>query len=95
MRTIYAPAEYYQRALNCLGWVTETVIPARTPKLTGNNIATLARIILKLGIRDVERVEFWRFMRRVLADHRGKFEEAMSFAVTGYHFRKLTEAYCE
>ena len=94
MRTIYDPAEYYQRALNCLGWVTQTVIPSNTPKLTGNNIATLARIILKLGIRDVERVEFWRFMRRVLADHRGKFEEAMSFAVTGYHFRKLTEAYC-
>jgi len=95
MRTIYSPAEYYQRALDCLGWVKHTVLPAKTRTgLTGNDIATLVRIILKLGIRDAQRVEFWRFMRRVLADHREKFEEAMSFAVTGYHFRKLTEENC-
>jgi radical SAM superfamily enzyme YgiQ (UPF0313 family) len=96
MRTIYSPAEYYQRALDCLGWVRHTVLPTKTRRtLTGNNVATLVRIILKLGIRDGERLEFWRFMRHVLKDHRAKFEEAMSFAVTGYHFRKLTEAFCE
>src|SRR5216683_7721752 len=96
MRTIYSPAEYYQRALDCLGWVRHTVLPTKTRRtLTSNNVATLVRIILKLGIRDGERVEFWRFMRHVLKDHRAKFEEAMSFAVTGYHFRKLTEAYCD
>src|SRR6267142_955672 len=96
MRTIYSPAEYYQRALDCLGWVRHTVLPTKTRRtLTGNNVATLVRIILKLGIRDGERVEFWRFMSHVLRDHRAKFEEAMSFAVTGYHFRKLTEAFCE
>lgn len=96
MRTIYSPAEYYQRALDCLGWVRHTVLPTKTRRtLTGNNVATLVRIILKLGIRDGERVEFWRFMRHVLRDHRAKFEEAMSFAVTGYHFRKLTEAFLD
>lgn len=96
MRTIYSPAEYYDRALDCLGWVKSTVIPARTrSSLTGNNVATLIRIILKLGIRDGERVQFWRFMGSVLANHREKFEEAMSFAVTGYHFRKLTEAFSD
>jgi len=96
MRTIYSPAEYYDRALDCLGWVKSTVIPARTrSSLTGNKVATLIRIILKLGIRDGERVEFWRFMGSVLANHREKFEEAMSFAVTGYHFRKLTEAFSD
>ena len=95
MRTIYSPAEYYRRSLDCLGWVKQTVLPTKTrTSLTGSNIAALIRIILKLGIRDGERVEFWRFMGRVLAHHREKFEEAMSFAVTGYHFRKLTEAYC-
>ncbi len=95
MRTIYSPAEYYRRSLDCLGWVKQTVLPTKTrTTFTGSNIAALIRIILKLGIRDGERVEFWRFMGRVLAHHRGKLEEAMSFAVTGYHFRKLTEAYC-
>ncbi|HKR60110.1 MAG TPA: DUF4070 domain-containing protein, partial [Pyrinomonadaceae bacterium] len=95
MRTIYSPAEYYRRSLDCLGWVKQTVLPTKTrTTFTGSNIAALIRIVLKLGIRDGERVEFWRFMGRVLAHHRERFEEAMSFAVTGYHFRKLTEAYC-
>src|SRR5437667_4310888 len=67
MRTIYSPREYYQRVLECLGWVRHTVLPTKTRRtLTGNNVATLVRIILKLGIRDGERVEFWRFMRHVL-----------------------------
>jgi len=55
----------------------------------------MTRIVLKLGIRDGERAEFWRFMRRVIAEHRHRFEEAMSLAAMGYHFRKLTELYCE
>ncbi len=95
MRTIYSPAEYYQRALNSLDWVKQEVIPATQNKFSHTNVAAFARIIFKLGIRDRERSEFWRYMRRVLTDHREKFEQAMSFAAMGYHFRKLTEIYCE
>ena len=94
MQTIYSPAEYYQRALTCLGWLRQTISPVKTHnKLTFTNAATLARIVIKLGIRDRERNEFWRFMRQVVKEHRSRFEQAMSFACTGYHFRKLTEAY--
>jgi len=94
MRTIYSPAEYYQRALNSLDWVRQAVIPATQNKFSRRNVAAFARIVFKLGIRDAERSEFWRYLRRVLIDHRAKFEQAMSFAVVGYHFRKLTEIYC-
>jgi radical SAM superfamily enzyme YgiQ (UPF0313 family) len=95
MQTIYSPAEYYERALNCLDWVRQAVVMDKTRNvLTPRNVATLVRIVLKLGVRDGERTEFWRYMRRVLADHRNKFYEGMSLAVMGYHFRKLTEMNC-
>jgi len=94
MRTIYSPAEYYQRALDSLAWVRQAVNPATQNTFSKTNLAALARIVFKLGIRDAERTEFWRFMRHVLANHREKFEQAMSFAAVGYHFRKLTEIYC-
>jgi radical SAM superfamily enzyme YgiQ (UPF0313 family) len=94
MQTIYSPAEYYQRALSCLGWLREAIVPLKTKNnLNFQNAAALVRIVFKLGIRDRERTEFWRFMGQVLKNHRARFEQAMSFAVTGYHFRKLTEAY--
>ena len=94
MQTIYSPAEYYQRALSCLGWLREAIVPIKTKNnLNIQNVAAFARIVIKLGIRDRERSEFWRFMAQVLKNHRARFEQAMSFAATGYHFRKLTEAY--
>jgi radical SAM superfamily enzyme YgiQ (UPF0313 family) len=94
MQTIYSPAEYYERALNCLGWLRKAIVPLKTKNnVSFSNAATLVRIVFKLGIRDRERGQFWRFMGQVLKNHRARFEQAMSFAVTGYHFRKLTEAY--
>src|SRR6266568_3349385 len=96
MQTIYSPAEYYQRALDSLAWVKDAVVPDNSYGASvRSNIAAMTRIVLKLGIRDGERAEFWRFMRRVIAEHRHRFEEAMSLAAMGYHFRKLTELYCE
>ena len=96
MQTIYSPAEYYQRVLDSLSWVRQAVVPDNSRETSlRSNIAAMSRIVLKLGIRDGERAEFWRFMRRVIAEHREKFEEAMSLAAMGYHFRKLTELYCE
>ncbi len=94
MQTIYSPAEYYERALNCLGWLRHAMGTTKSHnKVNFRNVAALTRIVFKLGIRDRERTEFWRFFRQVLKNHRARFEQAMSFAATGYHFRKLTEAY--
>jgi hypothetical protein len=51
--------------------------------------ATLTRVIIKLGVIDSERLEFWRFMRIVLLKQRRRFAQAVRLAVMGYHFRKL------
>jgi radical SAM superfamily enzyme YgiQ (UPF0313 family) len=92
MRTIYKPSEYYKRALDSM---------MRTSKCTAesNNfrillgVTSFARLVLRLGVLDSERKEFWRFFGRTLTKHRDMFAASMRFAAMGYHFRKLNEAY--
>src|SRR5262245_36571466 len=90
MRSIYSPSEYYQRALDCLERVVTTAPESTYYGFAGDALAFF-RIMLTLGLRDRERGEFWRYLRRVGAGHREKFAEAMRLAALGYHFRKLTE----
>lgn len=89
LRTIYSPGQYYERALECLKRVrlNESLPNHRS---IASSIAAFMRIVLKLGVLDHERGEFWRFMRRAYAEHRDKFADAARLAAMGYHFRKLT-----
>ena len=93
LRTIYSPAEYYQRALDCLSRLTEEPEPRRSSLL--GDAAAFARVVLALGVLDSARMEFWRYMKRTLTSHRRNFAHAVTLAAMGYHFRKLTEAYGE
>jgi radical SAM superfamily enzyme YgiQ (UPF0313 family) len=95
LRTIYSPAEYYQRALDCLAQVSRDGAPKiRGSGITVCDMKALVRVALTLGMRDGARGEFWRFMRDVLTEHREKFVHGVILAAMGYHFRKLTEDYC-
>jgi radical SAM superfamily enzyme YgiQ (UPF0313 family) len=93
LRTIYSPAEYYQRALDCLSHLTEGPEPRSSRLLS--DAAAFFRVILALGVLDRERAEFWRYLRRAVTHHRQNFAHAITLAAMGYHFRKLTEAYSE
>src|SRR5262249_9186317 len=93
LRTIYSPGEYYRRSLDCLERVVTEVPEPRRSGLIGD-AAALARVILRLGVLDRERREFWRYLYRVLFRHREKFAVAVEMAAIGYHFRRVTESYC-
>jgi radical SAM superfamily enzyme YgiQ (UPF0313 family) len=93
LSTIYSPAEYYQRALDCLSHLTQGPEPRKT-RLT-SDIAAFARIALVLGLLDGARMDFWRYMKRTLTEHRKNFAHAVTLAAMGYHFRKLTRSYVE
>ena len=58
------------------------------------DLASFVRLLLKLGVLDRERREFWRFFARA-AKQRDQFAASMRLAAMGYHFRKLNEAYTE
>jgi radical SAM superfamily enzyme YgiQ (UPF0313 family) len=93
LSTIYSPAEYYKRALDCLSHLTQGPEPRRG-RLT-SDVAAFARIAIVLGVIDGARMEFWRYMKRTLTSHRRNFAHAVTLAAMGYHFRKLTRSYVE
>ena len=93
LATIYSPAEYYRRALDCLSHLTQPPEPRSSGLL--EDAAAFARIVLALGVRDGARAEFWRYMKHAVTTHRRNFPHAVTLAAMGYHFRKLTESFLE
>ena len=96
LRNIYSPSEYYERSFNSLGRVRRD---GDVPKIGESglkleDVKAFARIIFALGVRDRSRGDFWRFMRRVVSDHKDRIDDGLMLAALGYHFRKLTDAYC-
>ena len=94
LRTIYSPAEYYQRALDCLSRLTQGEPEPRGSSII-SDVTAFMRVILTLGVCDRERAEFWRYMHRAITFHRQNFAHAITLAAMGYHFRKLSEALSE
>lgn len=94
MRTIYSPREYYQRALDSMKRTAKQFSVPQHQDFA-NGIASLTRILLKLGVVDRERKEFWRFLTHTLLRHRDRFTESLRLAAMGYHFRKLSDAYVD
>jgi radical SAM superfamily enzyme YgiQ (UPF0313 family) len=92
MRTIYKPSEYYQRALDSLKRTAQH-IPEPTRLKIVSRLAAFIRLIVKLGVLDSERKEFWRFLARTVRRHHDQFPQSMRLAAMGYHFRKLNDAY--
>ena len=92
MKTIYTPREFYQRALDSLKR-TSSKTPEPTPYNILEEMKALARLILRLGIIDSERREFWRFFIQAVRKHHDRMTDSLRFAAMGYHFRKLNELY--
>jgi radical SAM superfamily enzyme YgiQ (UPF0313 family) len=88
LSTIYNPREYYNRALRCL---KRLPYDQPEPGVCGfwSALLILIRVVVRLGVIDGARLEFWRFMRGVVLKHRKRFVQAIRLAAMGYHFRKL------
>jgi radical SAM superfamily enzyme YgiQ (UPF0313 family) len=95
MRTIYGPREYYERVLDSLRRTTRTHSAESRVYRPIAGLAALMRVLVKLGVIDRERKEFWRFFVQALIKHRKQFADSVRLAAVGYHFRKLSDAYGE
>jgi radical SAM superfamily enzyme YgiQ (UPF0313 family) len=94
MKTIYSPREYYQRALDSMKRTAQQLSePQHYDFISG--LTSFTRIMVKLGVLDRERHEFWRFLTQTLMSHRERFADSMRLAAMGYHFRKLSDAYVD
>ena len=95
MRTIYGPREYYERVLDSLGRTSPRRANETHNYSLAAGLAALMKILVKLGVLDRERKEFWRFFVHALVRHRNQLADSLRLAAVGYHFRKLSEAYGE
>jgi hypothetical protein len=88
LRAIYDPREYYNRALRCLKRLPKGESEPNACSFW-SAIAILIRVVVRLGVFDNARLEFWRFMRFVVLKRRRRLAQAVRLAAMGYHCRKL------
>ncbi len=85
---IYAPKFYYERVLTFLH---EYKPPKIQAPLDWQYILALWRSMYQLGIRGVERLHYWRLFFWTLFRRPRLFPLAITFAIYGFHFRKVIE----
>ena len=93
IQKIYSPREYYQRALDCLSRFRQTRIEPRNSSLL-EDARSLLNVVVTLGIRDRSRLQFWRYFYELVRHHTGNFAHGLTLAAMGYHFRQITDKYC-
>jgi radical SAM superfamily enzyme YgiQ (UPF0313 family) len=94
LRNIYSPAEYYYRALECLSRFHKNRIEPRTSSMS-EDVRSLARLILTLGVRDSARWQFWKYFFNLVRYYPHDIAHGLTLAAMGYHFRQITEKYCD
>jgi radical SAM superfamily enzyme YgiQ (UPF0313 family) len=89
---IYAPRHYYERVLTFLREYQPSKIKVH---LEPQYILALLRSMYQLGIRGVERIQYWRLFFWTLLRRPRLFPLAITFAIYGFHFRQVIELHVE
>ena len=89
---IYAPKYYYERVRTFL---REYHPPRLRLHLELQYVMALGRSIYQLGIRGIERVQYWRLFFWTLSHRPRLFPLAITFAIYGFHFRRVAELHIE
>ncbi|MBA4349435.1 MAG: B12-binding domain-containing radical SAM protein [Thermodesulfovibrio sp.] len=93
LNTVYSPKYYYERVKTFL---REYVYPQkRMFQLSFNNLCAFLKSILFLGIIGQERVHYWRLVFWTVFRRPRLFPLALTFAIYGFHFRKIFEKYTQ
>jgi radical SAM superfamily enzyme YgiQ (UPF0313 family) len=87
--TIYSPRNYYQRVIRLL----REYRPLHLGKfrLQRGYVGALFKSIMFLGVIGKERLQFWKLVLWSLARRPRLFPLAITYAIYGFHFRKVTE----
>jgi radical SAM superfamily enzyme YgiQ (UPF0313 family) len=89
LETIYSPKNYYQRVISLLS----VYRPLRLGKfrLQAGYVGALFKSIMFLGLIGKERLYFWKLFFWSLARRPRLFPLAITYAIYGFHFRKVAE----
>lgn len=88
IKQLYQPKEYYKRCLTLLKTIKA---PEIHRSLDLSYIRAFFRSIYLLGIKGVERVEYWKLFFWTLRYKPRLFPQAITMAIYGYHFRTLAD----
>jgi radical SAM superfamily enzyme YgiQ (UPF0313 family) len=91
LKRIYDHDAYYDRARRFLARYQPS---HRAPRSLEDYLA-LARSMVKQGLFDSARSSYWKFFLDAATRYRHVFDTAITLAIMGYHFQKLTERVCE
>ena len=91
LSTIYSPAYYYARVKKFL----KEFKPAKNGKsrIQFTHLAAFFRSNLRLGVLGKERFQYWKLLSWSLFRRPRLFPMAVTFAIYGFHFRKIVEKY--
>ncbi len=93
LTTIYAPKPYYQRVINLFREYQPR--PQGRYRLQAGYIGAFFKSILVMGVFGKERRHYWKLIGWSLCKKPRLFPLAITYAVYGYHFRKVTEQIME
>ncbi len=88
LESIYSAKGFYERVRTFL----KNYNPAQRPvTFHWEEIGALFSSIFEIGIKSKERKHFWKLFFWTLFHYPNKFPLAITFAIYGYHFRKVNE----
>ncbi len=88
LKHIYSPEHYYQRIMTLF---REYKTPKIKSKMNMSHVVGLINSIYHLGIMGKERTQFWHLLFWTGLHRRDLFPLAVTLAVYGYHFRRVSE----
>ena len=92
IRTIYSPRHFYERIRQFLSHYH----PARNAvTIEPNEIMAFLRSVLYLGILGAERKYYWNLFFWTITHRPDLFPQAITFAIYGFHFRKVSQKVIE
>jgi radical SAM superfamily enzyme YgiQ (UPF0313 family) len=89
LSSIYSPSNYYRRIKTFL---SEYESPKAKISLEAQRILAFFRSGLKLGILGKERFQYWDLLMWTLLHRPRHFSIAVTLAIYGHHFRRVSEA---
>ena len=94
LRRIYAPEAYYRRVRTFLREYRPPRIKGEIgPRHLFTSLRTLWRSTYRLGFLGRERLHYWRMFIWTLARRPRSLPMAITLAITGYHFRRISEVH--
>lgn len=90
LKQLYSPVNYYKRLRKFLS-VYEVPGVLKLRRVTFTDARAFLRSLVVIGIFGKERFEYWKLLIWSLVKKRRHFPLAVALAISGYHFRKISE----